>query len=88
MFYWILLKVVDLSHLNHPNEFAAVTFHQKHILSAIYKVLISTQKTGTLSLGQQQEIKSAPQARLLVLGGRGKATHAGKSGRKISLPSS
>lgn len=25
---WILLKVVDRSNLNHPNEFAAVTSHQ------------------------------------------------------------
>lgn len=25
---WILLRVVDLSNLNHPDEFAAVTSHQ------------------------------------------------------------
>lgn len=54
--YWIQLKVVDLSNLNHPNEFAAVTSHQKHILSAMHKVLASTQgaeKTGAPSPGQQ-----------------------------------
>lgn len=51
---WIQLKVVDLSNVNHPNEFAAVTSHQKRMLSAIHKVLASTQgaeETGALSPG-------------------------------------
>lgn len=51
---WIQLKVVDLSNVNHPNEFAAVTSHQKGMLSAIHKVLASTQgaeETGALSPG-------------------------------------
>lgn len=26
--YWVLLRFIDLSDLNHPNEFAAVTSHQ------------------------------------------------------------
>lgn len=54
--YWIQLKVVDLSSVNHPNEFAAVTSHQKHTLSAIHKVLASTQgavETGALSPRRQ-----------------------------------
>lgn len=33
--FWILLKVVDLSNLNHPHEFAAATSHQKHTFSGI-----------------------------------------------------
>lgn len=51
--FWILLKVVDLSNLNHPNEFAAATSHQKHKFSGINKVLVSTQvlETGALSPG-------------------------------------
>lgn len=52
--YWIRLKIVDLSKLHHPNESAAVTSPQKHILSAIREVLASTQgaeETGALSAG-------------------------------------
>lgn len=33
--FWILLKVVDLSNLNHPHESAAATSHQKHTFSGI-----------------------------------------------------
>lgn len=69
--YWIRLKVVDLSKLNHPNEFAAVTSHQKHILGASHEVLASTQgaeETGALSPGRPQKIESAPQAPRVALG--------------------
>lgn len=43
MFHWILLQVVELHHLNHPNEFAAVASPQEHTLSVMRKVLVSTQ---------------------------------------------
>lgn len=42
--YWILLKVVDLSNLNHPR--ACSYSHQEHRFSTILKLLVSTPGAG------------------------------------------
>lgn len=67
--YWILVKIVDLSNLSHPNEFAAIT----SLFSAIHKVLVSTQGAEeTDSIPRVTiEIKSAPQPPCCYLGRRG-----------------
>ena len=55
----------------HPDEFAAVTSHQKHIFSTIHKVLGSTQgggETGHLPPGWQEKIQSVSLVLLSALG--------------------